>query len=54
MARSIFKRVIKMSIKEVRKSVAGLAMGNPFGKGKLQQFKSLWSKGLSNGRLATT
>ncbi len=36
MARSIFKRVIKMGIKEVRKSIAGLAMGNPCEKGKFQ------------------
>ena len=32
MARSIFKRVIKMGIKEVRKSIAGLATGNRLGK----------------------
>ena len=36
MARSIFKRVIKMGIKEVRKSIAALAMGNPCEKGKFQ------------------
>ena len=29
MARSIFKRVMKIGNKEVRKSIAGLAMGNP-------------------------
>jgi hypothetical protein len=29
MARSIFKRVMKIGNKEVRKSIAGLAMGKP-------------------------
>jgi hypothetical protein len=32
MARSVFKRAVKMGIKEVRKSIAGLAMKNPWGK----------------------
>jgi hypothetical protein len=32
MARSIFKRAVKMGIKEVRKSIAGLAMKNRWGK----------------------
>ena len=29
MVRSVFKRAVKMGIKEVRKSIAGLAMENP-------------------------
>jgi hypothetical protein len=29
MARSVFKRAVKMGIKEVRKSIAGLGMGKP-------------------------
>jgi hypothetical protein len=29
MARSVFKRAVKMGIKEVRKSIAGLAMETP-------------------------
>ena len=32
MARSVFKRAIKMGIKEVRKSIAGFAMENLWGK----------------------
>ena len=34
MARSVFKRPVKMGIKEVRKSIAGLAIGNPDKKGE--------------------
>ena len=29
MARSVFKRAVKMGIKEIRKSIAGLAMETP-------------------------
>ena len=29
MARSVFKRLVKMGIKEVRKSIAGLTKGKP-------------------------
>ena len=32
MARSVFKRAVKIGIKEVRKSIAGLAMENPWRK----------------------
>jgi hypothetical protein len=37
MARSVFKRAVKMGIKEVRKSIAGLAMEPP-GKVRFQYF----------------
>lgn len=32
MARSVFNRAVKMGIKEVRKSIAGLAMESLWGK----------------------
>lgn len=38
MARSVFKRALKIGIKEVRKSIAGLAMGNPLRTIRLQYF----------------
>jgi hypothetical protein len=38
MARSVFKRAVKMGIKDVRKSVAGLAMENPRRKVRFQYF----------------
>ena len=38
MARSVFKRAVKMGIKEVRKSIAGLAMETP---GKISILQSL-------------
>ena len=53
MARSIFKRVIKMGIKEVRKSIAALAMGNPFEKVNFNTSNPLNPVGAGEG-IATT
>ena len=44
MARSVFKRLVKMGIKEVRKSIAGLAMETPVKKVNFDM--PLWGLGV--------
>jgi hypothetical protein len=50
MARSVFKRAVKMGIKDVRKSIAGLAMESPCGKVdfNFSRYDPSWGSGRVN------